>query len=168
MLRAWNGSMPLAGSTATLRIFSGECAATSSISTPPSVEPIKRDAPGVAVDQQAEIELTRDIAALLDIDPLDLAARRPGLVRHRFLPNSDARGRRDLLFRAAQLDPAGFAAPAGMDLRFDDPDLAAEPARRLDCLGGGIGHSAARHRDPEFRQQLFRLIFVDIHRVPPC
>ena len=40
MLRAWNGSIPLAGSTATLRIFSGERAATSSISTPPSVEPI--------------------------------------------------------------------------------------------------------------------------------
>ena len=54
-----------------------------------------------------------------------------------------------------------------MDLRLDDPDRPAEPARHLDRLGGGIGHSAARHRDAEFRQQLFRLVFVDVHRISP-
>jgi hypothetical protein len=54
-----------------------------------------------------------------------------------------------------------------MDLRFDDPDLAPEPARCLDRLGRGVRHPAARHRDAEFRQQLLRLIFVDVHGVSP-
>ena len=39
--RPWNGWKPLAGSIATRMIFSGVRAATSSISTPPSVEAIR-------------------------------------------------------------------------------------------------------------------------------
>src|SRR5215472_857439 len=50
-----------------------------------------------------------------------------------------------------------------MDLRLDDPDLPAKAARRLDRLGGGIRDTAARHRDAVFRQQLLRLVFVDVH-----
>src|SRR6516164_3651617 len=54
-----------------------------------------------------------------------------------------------------------------MDLRLDHPDLPAETARHLDHLTGRIRHSAARYRDAEFRQQLFRLVFVDVHRLSP-
>ncbi len=39
--RPWNGMKPVTGSIATLMIFSGCLAATSSISTPPSVEAMK-------------------------------------------------------------------------------------------------------------------------------
>jgi len=72
-----------------------------------------------------------------------------------------------LFERPRQLHTAALAAPTGMNLRLDDPHRPAQPARHLDRLGGRIGHSAARHRDTEFRQQLFRLIFVDIHRLSP-
>ena len=53
------------------------------------------------------------------------------------------RRRAGLLRRAHQLDAAGLAAPAGMDLRLDHPDLAAEPARRRLRLGCGVGDAAA-------------------------
>ena len=48
--------------------------------------------------------------------------------------------------RLDDLDPAGFAPSAGMDLRFDHPDRAAKGLRRLDCLIGGEGGYAARRR----------------------
>ena len=83
---------------------------------------------GGAVDQQAEIELAGDVAAFFDIDALDLAALRPGLMGHQLLAEHGACRRRDLVLRAGELDPAGLAAPAGMDLRLDHPDR--PPSRR--------------------------------------
>src|SRR5690349_24404192 len=84
-------------------------------------------------------------------------------MRHELLTQQRSCRGGDFFFRAAELDPAGLAAPTGMDLRLYDPDRSAETPRRLDRLGGGVGHPAARHRNTEFRQQLFRLIFVDVH-----
>ena len=69
--RAWNGWKPVAGSIATLRIFSGCCAATSSISMPPSVEAMMVTREVARSISGAEIELARDVAAFLDIDALD-------------------------------------------------------------------------------------------------
>ena len=97
-----------------------------------------------------------------------MARRAPfgaGLVGHEFLADERLRRCRDLVLRAHQLDAARLAAAAGMDLRLDDPDRAADPARHLDRLGRGIGDAALRHRHAEFRQQLLRLVFVDVHRV---
>src|SRR5699024_8748085 len=42
ILLAWNPVSPTAGSITSLKIFSGDSAATSSISMPPSSDPIKR------------------------------------------------------------------------------------------------------------------------------
>src|SRR5271166_4790842 len=83
---------------------------------------------GGAVDQHPEVEFAGDVAALLDIDPLDLAALRPRLMGDQLPTQHRARRSRDFLFRAGELDPAGLAASAGMDLRFDHPGLPAEPA----------------------------------------
>ena len=74
MRRAWNGSIPLAGSIATLRIFSGVSRRDLLDLDAALGRADHGHPPGVAVDQQAEIELAGDVAALLDIDPLDLAA----------------------------------------------------------------------------------------------
>ncbi len=60
---------PTTGSSVSRRIFSGVFAATSSISTPPSVDAITVTAPAAAVDDHAEVELARDVAALLDEQP---------------------------------------------------------------------------------------------------
>ncbi len=109
---------------------------------------------GLAVDQQTQIQFAGDVAALLDIDPLDLASRRPGLVGDEVLAEQCGGRRRDLVLGSRQPDPAGLAAAAGMDLRLDHPDLAAEPTRRRNSLGRGIGDAAARRLDAEFRQQL--------------
>ena len=48
---------------------------------PPSVDAITVDAAGAAIDDDAEVELARDVDALLDEQPLDLLALGAGLVR---------------------------------------------------------------------------------------
>ena len=120
--RPWNGWKPIAGSIATLMIFSGVRAATSSISTPPSVEAMKVTREVRAVDHHAEIELARDLAAVLDVDPAHLAARGPGLVGDERHAEHLVGELADLLDRPRELDAAALAAPAGVDLRLDHPD----------------------------------------------
>src|SRR5262249_55729011 len=64
------------------------------------------------------------------------------------------------------LDAAGLAASAGMDLRLDHIDRAAEV---LSCLHGFIdrkGCDAARNRCTEARQDGLGLVLVDIHGNP--
>ena len=83
------------------------------------------DAAGAAVDDHAEVELARDVDALLDEQALDHLALGPGLVR-------DELHAEDLLRRLARvggalgdLHAAALAAAAGVDLRLDDDDLVA-------------------------------------------
>ena len=73
----------------------------------------------------------------------------------------------DLVLVAAELDAAGLAAAAGMDLRLDHPGLAADLARAVGRLLGAVGEAAARHRHAEARENLLGLIFVNIHPPPP-
>ena len=44
--------------------------------------PDQRHAPQAPVDRQGEVELARDVAGSFDVDPLDLAPLRPGLMGH--------------------------------------------------------------------------------------
>ena len=112
---------------------------------PPSAEPMSVMRPVSRSIDSAEIQLAGDVAAGLDIDPLDVAALGAGLVRHQLLAEHRARRRRDLVLRARELDAAGLAAAAGMDLRLDHPDLAPPSrVRRLDRLGGGVGDRRPR------------------------
>ena len=120
---------------------------------------------GFAVDQQPEIELASDVAAFLDIDALDLAAGRSGLVGDEIMAEQGPRRGDDILLGADDFDSSGLAAAAGMDLSLDHPNRPAEPPRHSDRLRGGIGDPAARHGDAKLREQLFRLVFVDIHRI---
>src|SRR3546814_17570053 len=69
----------------------------------------------------------------------------------------------DLVEGAGELDAAGLAAAAGVDLRLDDPEVAAD---RL----GGVDRFLRRARDAPGRdcnavigKQLLRLVFVEIH-----
>ena len=115
---------PIAGSIASLRIFSGCFAATSSISMPPSVDAITVTRPVARSSEHAEVELVLDREALLDEQALDLLALGAGLVR-------DELHAEDLLGASASassrglgdLDAAALAAAAGVDLRLDDDDL---------------------------------------------
>src|SRR5690606_17197581 len=65
--------------------------------------------------------------------------------------------------RLRQLDAAGLAAPAGVDLRLHHHDLGAEAARGALGLGRRGGEPARRHRDPVAAQQLLGLVLVDVH-----
>ena len=110
----------------------------------------------------------RDGRAFLQIDAAHLAAARPGLMGDEHPAEHRARRRYRLVAPGADLHAACLAAPAGMDLRLDHPDRAAELVERgLDTLR--LQHrNAARDRHPEPRQHLLGLIFVEVHgAVPP-
>ena len=110
----------------------------------------------------------RDGRAFLQIDAAHLAAARPGLMGDEHPAEHRARRRYRLVAPGADLHAACLAAPAGMNLRLDHPDRAAELVDRgLDTLR--LQHrNAARDRHPEPRQHLLGLIFVEVHgAVPP-
>ena len=87
-----------------------------------------------AVDDHADVELLADVRAFLDQQPPHLLAFGAGLVRLQL--HAEDRGSRAAHFveRVRELHAAALAAAAGVDLRLDDPDLAAELLRGFDRL----------------------------------
>ena len=136
----------MAGSIATLKIFSGVLWATSSISMPPSVEAMMVTREVARSSSKPEIQLALDVAAFLDIQPLHFLARRPGLLGHQHLTQHLAGIGYNVLNR---LDDAHAALPLGviletarasaarMDLGLHHPDRAAQLI--CDLLGFGSG-----------------------------
>jgi hypothetical protein len=57
---------------------------------------------------------------------------------------------------------ASFAAAAGVHLRLDHDGAAQAPRDRFGLLGRR-GHLAHGDRDPLRGEQVFRLVFVDVH-----
>jgi hypothetical protein len=109
-----------------------------------------------------------DVGAFLDEQPAHLLALRAGLVRDQ-LHAQDLRGQlRELGGRARELDAATLAAAAGVDLRLDHPQRAAQPLCGFLGFADAEGRVAARHRHPVLAQQLLGLVFVDLHRGWPA
>ena len=123
----------------------------------------KGNARAFAVDERREVELALDGRALLDIEAMHLLALRTGLMRDQDRAEQTLRLLAHLLVRFHQLDATGLAASAGVNLRLDDEHRHAELARGLDRLLDRKGGVPARHRDAEFPQHRFGLIFVDVH-----
>ncbi len=135
------------------------------------------DAAGFAVDQQRQVEFLGDVDAVGDVEALDLLAGRAGLDRDQGLAEHLRGMRADLVDRVGEADAAlgvgaellelALAAAAGVDLRLDDPQRSGQ------LLGGGDrfldAHRgmAGGHRHAELREQLFGLIFVDVHGARP-
>ena len=63
----------------------------------------------------------------------------------------------------AQFLELALAAAAGVDLRLDDPQRSGKLLRGLNRLVDAHRGIARGHRHAVFREQLFRLIFVDVH-----
>ena len=61
-------------------IFSGVSCATFSMSMPPSVETTKATRPVSRSTSSEQIELARDVGAVLDVEAVDLLAGRAGLL----------------------------------------------------------------------------------------
>ena len=83
-------------------------------------------------------------------------------MRHEFAAKKELRRIRDFLFVLADLDAAGLAAGAGMDLRLHD-DSAADLAGAVGRLLGTIGKAAARDRHAELRKKFLGLILMNVH-----
>ena len=123
----------------------------------------ERHARGGAIDQRREIELAIDGGAFFDVEAVDLLALRAGLLGHQHRAE-DARGLgAHVVDRLHDLDAAGLAAAAGMDLRLHHDHRRAEVLGRLDGFVDGEGGVAARHDHPEFPEHRLGLVFVDIH-----
>ena len=68
--------------------------------------------------------------------------------------------------RFDDLDAAGLAAAAGVDLRLHHPDRAAELLRGLHRLFDAERGDALRHRHAEIPQHRLGLVLVDVHAGP--
>src|SRR5262245_10565495 len=71
--------------------------------------------------------------------------------------------------RGGELDAAGLAPAAGVDLSLDD-DAAPNALRRRPAIGRPISDFTLRHRGPELAEESFGLVLVNLHagclRVP--
>ena len=118
-----------------------------------------------AVGDGRHVIFLLDVGAVLDQQATHLLALGAGLVRDQLHAEDLAGQGLDLVDRAGQLDAATLAATAGVDLRLDDPDRAAELLRCLDRLLNRESRNAARHRDSEFAQDFLALVLVNLHEV---
>ena len=117
----------------------------------------------------AEVELARDVEALLDVEAADLLALGAGLVRDE-LHAEDLLGELARFGGAAlgDLDAAAFAATAGVDLRLDDDDRVLVSSMSFLRCGLGLGDRERRialgDRNAVARENLLGLVLVDFHR----
>ncbi|MFB0493472.1 hypothetical protein ABIE45_006058 [Methylobacterium sp. OAE515] len=125
------------------------------------------DALGLPVQHVAEIELALERVGGLDVDALHRLALGAGLVGDEALAEEVLGGVADLVVGPAQLDAAGLAAGAGVDLRLDGPERAAELGGRVDRLVRTERDGPFRDGHAEARKQLLGLILVDVHSAPP-
>jgi hypothetical protein len=71
----------------------------------------------------------------------------------------------DIVNRLGHLDAAALAAPAGVDLRLDDPNRAAQLLRGFHRLLYGESRNAAGHWHTELAQDFLALVLVNLHEV---
>jgi hypothetical protein len=88
-----------------------------------------------------------------------------GLVGYEPLSEQCLGGSTDFVLTGAELDPAGLSASPRVDLSLDGPARPADLRGAVDRLFGAIRHAAARNRDAESGEELFGLVFVDVHCV---
>ena len=154
---------PATGSMATLWIFSGVFAATSSMSMPPSELAISVTRCATAVDHHADVELLLDVGTVFDQQAPHLLAVRAGLVRDELHAEDLARVLLHLVLGFRHLDTAALAAATRMDLRLHDPDRPAKGLRRRHRLVDGEAGYRLWSDDAVPSQDFLRLIFVDLH-----
>src|SRR6266849_4273735 len=116
-----------------------------------------------AVDQRPQIAFTFYRRTLFNVEAADDLTLGTGLMGHERRAQDAGRLAGHLLNGVDDLDTAGFAAPAGVDLSLDDPYRPAELMRRLLGFCDRKCRNTARHRNPEFPQNHFGLIFMDVH-----
>jgi len=125
------------------------------------------------VDDDAEVQLAGDIAAGLDEDLLDGSAGRARLDGDQFAAQQVASDRGGLFGRFDELDAVlvgvrfdgPFAASASVDLGFHHGDRATKFFESGSGFFGRTGDDSLRNCHVGVAEQLFRLKFVDLHRL---
>ena len=72
----------------------------------------------------------------------------------------------DFVQRFGHLDAAALASSAGVNLRLDDPDLAAQRLCGLDRVINRKTRNASRNAHAIAFQEFFALVFMDFHGGP--
>ena len=116
-----------------------------------------------AVEDEAEVQLAVDGEAFLDQQARHLLAVGTGLIGDERLAEQLARDRLGLFGRLGELDAAGLAAAAGMNLRLDDRNGSAEPLGDVVNFFGRERHFPAGNRHAVFGKDSFSLILVNLH-----
>ena len=122
------------------------------------------DALGGAIDDEAEIELLVDGQALFDQQARDPLAGRARLIGDERLTDQLARDLFGFVERLGELDAAGLATPAGVNLRLDHGDRGAEPLGDLGNFLRRKGHFTARHWNAVLGKNRLGLILVNLHK----
>ena len=125
------------------------------------------DAPDGAVDQQSKIQFAFGLFGALDIDLADEASGGTGLRRHEGHAEDGAGGVARGVGRVDKLDAAAFAASSGVDLRLDDPPVAAEALGDASGVVGVSGGLAAEDGRAKRRDKRLGLMFVEVHAESP-
>ena len=115
------------------------------------------------VEHVAEIEFAFDLVGRFDVDALDRLAVGVGLMGDETLAEHLFGCVAYLAVGPAQLDAAGLAARASMDLGLDRPMPAADFGGSVDGLVRAEGNGATRHVHPGALQQFFGLVFMEVH-----
>ena len=124
-----------------------------------------------SVEQDSEINLARDVGGFGYEHFVNLATTRSGLVRDKDLTQHLRRDLAHFRRRLANMYPAfesiferALAASAGVNLRLNNNIDIAEFARDLFRVVKGRRDPPSGGRYIEFLQQLFGLVFVNVHR----
>ena len=116
------------------------------------------------IEDEPEIQLAIDGEAFFDEEPKDLLAAGAGLIRDERLAEQLARDRLGFGARLGELDAAGLAASAGMNLRLDDGNGAAKALGDVVSFFGSKCHFPAGDRHAVFRKDCFSLVFVNLQK----
>ena len=99
----------------------------------------ERDAAGVAVEQQAQVQLALDLRAGLDVDLVDRQALGPGLLGRRgAVPSMPAAAAATSPTDLASLTPPALPRPPAWTWALTTQTRAAEPARRRPTASSGV------------------------------
>ena len=120
---------------------------------------------GGAIDEQAAIQLLGDVAALFNENLPHCLALRTCLRRHQAAAQQLAGVLLHLRQAAGPSDTAALAAPAGVDLRLDDPAVAAERLGRMPRLRRGARRRPGRDGHAVLAQDRLGLVLVDFSRL---
>jgi hypothetical protein len=121
------------------------------------------DALGFPIQHQAQVQLSIDRHRGLDVKPMHHPPFRPGLMGDQPLAEKSFGRLADLVLTGAELDAPRLTAGPRVDLRFHRPARAANLRCPIHRLLRAVGDTAPRYGHAEAGEELFGLVFVDVH-----